>query len=186
MVRKLVKVVILQLVVIIGTSVCINPNILYGAPTPPADATKCAPDVLPQEQSAAEPALPARKVVNIPSTAVHPKVVFQINQAADASTILRFVTNYLIAEPAAEVAVVGYGEGVNFMLKGATDAAGKLYADQLQVLSGKGVHFKACNNTLKARSLTSDAVTPSVTVVPGAVNEIIRLQTREGYAYFRH
>jgi uncharacterized protein len=186
MICKLVTVVILQLVLIIGTSVCINPSNLYGAPTPPPDAAKCGPDVLPQAQSAAESALPTREVANIPSTAVHPKVVFQINQAADASTILRFVTNYLIAEPAAEVAVVGYGEGVNFMLKGAADAAGKPYADQLQVLVGKGVHFKVCNNTLKARSLTSDAVTPSATVVPGAVNEIIRLQTKEGYAYFRH
>ncbi len=116
----------------------------------------------------------------------HPKVVFQTNQAGDASTILRFVTNYLIAEPTAEVVVVGYGGGVDFLLKGAQDSAGKPYADQLKVLADKGVSFRACNNTLKARNLAADAVAPMITVVSGAVNEIIRLQTREGYVYFRH
>ena len=135
---------------------------------------------------AAYPALPAGKTANPDASTAHPKVVFQTNQAGDASTILRFVTNYLIAEPTAEVAVVGYGGGVDFMLKGAKDAAGKPYADQLQALADKGVVFKACNNTLKGRSLAADAVAPAVTVVPGAVNEIIRLQTREGYVCFRH
>jgi uncharacterized protein len=72
------------------------------------------------------------------------------------------------------------------MLKGATDTTGKPYAEQLQALALKGVHFKVCNNTLKSRGLTADAVVPQATVVPGAVNEIIRLQTKEGYAYFRH
>ena len=138
----------------------------------------------------AVPDAPAGKAAGsecaLPAPAAAPKVVFQINQAADAPAIMRFVTNYLIAEPAAKVAVVGYAGGVDFMLKGAMDAAGKPYAEQLQALAGKGVVFKACNNTLKARNLTADAVAPSVTVVPGAVNEIIRLQTREGYAYFRH
>jgi intracellular sulfur oxidation DsrE/DsrF family protein len=116
----------------------------------------------------------------------HPKVVFQVNQSADAPTILRFVTNYLIAEPTAKVAVVGYAGGAEFMLKGAKDATGKPYADQVQALANKGVMFRVCNNTLKARNLTAEDVIFSAVVVPGAVNEIIRLQTREGYAYFRH
>jgi len=135
---------------------------------------------------AADPGATVKQTTYLPAPAVHPKVVFQINQAADALAILRFVTNYLVAEPAAKVVVVGYAGGVDFMLKGAMDAAGKPYADQLQKLAGQGVVFKACNNTLKARNLTADAVAPAATVVPGAVNEIIRLQTREGYAYFRH
>lgn len=136
-------------------------------------------------QAAATPGATAGKTIP-PADADRPKVVFQINQADTAPTILRFVTNYLIAEPAAKVVVVGYGGGVDFMLKGAKDAAGKPYADQVQALSDKGVVFKVCNNTLKARNLTADAVIPAAAVVPGAVNEIIRLQTREGYAYFRH
>jgi len=145
------------------------------------DKSECAVDI-----RAGRQARTAAGNVSQPAAAGVPKVVFQINQAADAPSILRFVTNYLKVEPAAEVAVVGYGGGVDFMLKGAMDAAGKPYADQLQALADRGVAFRVCGNTLKARNLTPDAVAPGVTVVPGAVNEIIRLQTREGYAYFRH
>jgi intracellular sulfur oxidation DsrE/DsrF family protein len=132
--------------------------------------------------TAAEPA----KSGNPAASNWHPKVVFQVNQAGDAPVILRYVTNYLTAEPTAEVAVVGYGDGLDFMLKGAVDSYGKPYVDQIQALKDKGVAFKACNNTLKARKLAADAVIPAAVVVPGAVNEIIRLQTREGYAYFRN
>ena len=35
------------------------------------------------------------------------KVLFKLNTAEDAPTILRFVTNYLAVEPTAQVAVVG-------------------------------------------------------------------------------
>jgi intracellular sulfur oxidation DsrE/DsrF family protein len=154
----------------------------------PGAAKDCTIDPYARHQAGAatDPTAPAGKGVNQPAPAVQPKVVFQINQVDDASAVLRFVTNYLIAEPAAEVTVVGYGGGIDFMLKGAVDAAGRPYADQLKLLANRGIVFKVCNNTLKARGLGADAVAPSVSVVPGAVNEIIRLQTREGYAYFRH
>ena len=115
-----------------------------------------------------------------------PKVVFQINVAEDAPTILRFVTNYLIAEPTAKVAVVGYGSGIDFMLKDAKDPKGAPYEPQLAALTARGVAFKVCNNTLKARNATADVVSKEAVVVPGAVNEILRLETREGYAYFHH
>jgi hypothetical protein len=118
--------------------------------------------------------------------ATGPKVVFQLSAAQDAPTVLRFVTNYLAVEPGAEVAVVGYAGGIDFMLEGARDPGGKPYADQLAALAARGVAFKVCNNTLKARNLTAAAVSPQAMVVPGAVNEIIRLQTKEGYAYFQH
>lgn len=115
-----------------------------------------------------------------------PKVVFQVNRAEDAPLILRFVTNYLKAEPEAEVTVVGYASGIDFMLKSATDAEGKPYAAQVNRLVDLGVAFKVCNNTLKARNATADVVLGNVGVVPSAVNEIVRLQTQEGYSYFRH
>jgi len=135
-----------------------------------------APDAQPAAAASADTA----------ATTDAPRVLFKITTAGDAPTILRFVTNYLAAEPTARVAVVGYGGGVDFMLKDAVDANGKLYEEQLAALAAKGVSFKVCNNTLKARSLTADAVSPSAAVVPGAVNEIIRLQTKEHYAYFQH
>ena len=118
--------------------------------------------------------------------AAAPRVLFKLNTAEDAPTILRFVTNYLAVEPTAQVAVVGYAGGIDFMLKDARDVNGKPYADQIAALTARGVAFKVCNNTLKARNLTATAVNPLATVVPGAVNEIIRLQTKEGYAYFQN
>lgn len=134
-----------------------------------------------QTVAAAEPQASERN-----EAATGPKVIFQLNTADDAPAILRFVTNYLAVEPTAQVAVVGYAGGIDFMLQGAMDASGKPYADQMAALAARGVAFKVCNNTLKARSLTAAAVSPPAVVVPGAVNEIIRLQTKEGYAYFRH
>ena len=118
--------------------------------------------------------------------AAKPKVVFQVNRAEDAPLILRFVTNYLKSEPEAEVTVVGYASGIDFMLKDAKDGDGKPYAVPVNRLLDMGVMFKVCNNTLKARSASPDVVLASVGIVPSAVNEIVRLQTQEGYSYFRH
>lgn len=120
-----------------------------------------------------------------PATEQHPKAVFQVNDPGDVPLVLRVVTNYLIAEPTAEVAVVGYGGGIDFMLKGAVDPNGKPYAIELNRLADRGVAFKVCNNTLKARNLSADAVAPMASVVPSAVIEIVRLQTHEGFAYFK-
>ena len=186
--RTLVTTVVLQLTLALGIcAVAIaGPDTVSDEPTPDPEARQCVLADHVRAQIEADRAVPAGKQANPSASALHPKVVFQINQANDAPTILRFVTNFLIAEPAARVVVVGYGGGVDFMLKGAKDAGGKPYADQLQTLANKGVCFKVCNNTLKARNLTADAVSPPAMVVAGAVNEIIRLQAREGYAYFRH
>ena len=162
-----------------------------GSPAPetsPTEKTECQLNAGAGRTPHEAAGIKAAAAVSVdPTASSHtPKVVFQINQAADAPSIIRFVTNYLIAEPAARVVVVGYGGGVDFMLKGALDSAGKPFADQVKSLADKGVLFKVCNNTLKARNLSADAVVPGAIEVPGAVNEIIRLQTREGYAYFRH
>ena len=186
MIHKSIPALVLLVTLISGPFAFAGPDTLDCGPGSTSAATKCGPEGESQGQFSAVPAAPLGPSGNLLALTAVPKVVFQINQAADASTILRFVTNYLVSEPAAEVAVVGYAGGVNFMLKGARDARGKLYASQLQALVEKGVHFKVCGNTLVQRKLTADTVSPQATVVQSAVNEIIRLQTREGYAYFRH
>ncbi len=114
----------------------------------------------------------------------HPKSVFQVSKLDDAELVLRVVGNYLVAEPTVEVHVVGYSTGIDFMLKGITDEKSKRYAEQMRRLADRGVKFKVCNNTLKGRNLTADAVDPVTTVVPSAVIEILRLQTHENFAYF--
>ena len=178
--------VVVFLIALTGSFAFASPDSLNCAPGNSADVSKCGPDVSDQVPFSPDPAASFGRSGNLLAATVPPKVVFQINQAADAATILGFVANYLNFEPGAEVAVVGYAGGVDFMLKGAKDAGGKPFSNRLQALADKGVRFKVCGNTLKSRKLTADAVAPQATVVPGAVNEIIRLQTREGYTYFRH
>lgn len=114
-----------------------------------------------------------------------PKALFQLSQAEDTALVLRVATNYLLAVPNAEVTVVGYNGGGEFMLKDARDPNGKLYVEQINRLADRGVVFKACNNWLKSRSLTPDALVSPVTVVPSGVIEILRLQNEERFAYFR-
>jgi uncharacterized protein len=186
MYRKPVSALTLLVALAMGASAFAGADTPNCSPGSTTEATKCGPDPNSEAQFSPVPAVPAAKSANLLAATVVPRVVFQINQAADAPNILRYVANYLNAEPAAEVAVVGYAGGIDFMLKGARDAAGKPYADQLKALADRGVHFEACGNTLKTLKLAADAVVAQATVVPSAVNEIIRLQTREGYAYFRH
>jgi intracellular sulfur oxidation DsrE/DsrF family protein len=133
-------------------------------------------------------ASPAKKLdcTSPQAQASRPKAVFQVNRAEDAPLVLRFVGNYLKAEPDAEVVVVGYASGIDFMLRDALDAEGKPYAALVNRLIDRGVAFKVCNNTLNARQAGPDVVIAGVGIVPSAVNEIVRLQTQEGYAYFRH
>ncbi len=118
------------------------------------------------------------------AAADHPKSVFQVSKADDVELVLRVVGNYLIAEPTVEVHVVGYSTGIDFMLKNAADETTKKYAVQMRRLADRGVTFKCCNNTLKGRNLTAEAVDPLATIVPSAVIEILRLQTHEKFAYF--
>jgi intracellular sulfur oxidation DsrE/DsrF family protein len=113
------------------------------------------------------------------------KAMFQLSDARDTALVLRVVTNYLLAVPNAEVTVVGYNSGGEFMLKDARDPDGKPYAEQINRLADRGVVFKACNNWLKSRNLTPGALVSPVAVVPSAVIEILRLQNEEGFAYFR-
>ena len=114
-----------------------------------------------------------------------PKTVFQLNNADDTALVLRVAANYLLAVPNAEVTVVAYNTGGEFMLEDARDANGKPYSEQINRLADRGVIFKACNNWLKSRNLKPEAVVSPVVVVPSVVIEILRLQHEEGFAYFR-
>ena len=156
--------------------------VLAVAPFAQAQPTTAAAAVT----TAAVPDKPKLDCTNAASAQAKPKVVFQVNRAEDAPLVLRFVGNYLKAEPEAEVVIVGYASGIDFMLKDALDGEGKPYAAQVNRLIDRGVAFKVCNNTLNARKAGPDVVQAGVGIVPSAVNEIVRLQTQEGYAYFRH
>lgn len=113
------------------------------------------------------------------------KVVYHINDSTNAKALLGNVKNHLAAAPGTKIAVVGHGKGIDFMLKDAHDANGNPYAVTMETLVAEGVDFKVCNNTLKSRSLTADAVAYPARVVPSGVAEIGRLQAKEGYVYIK-
>jgi len=113
------------------------------------------------------------------------KVVYHINDSINARPLLNNVRNHLNAAPGAKIVVVGHGKGIDFMLKDALDAGGNPYIIGIELLTEKGVEFRACRNTLKSRKLEDDAVEPLVKVVPSGVAEIGRLQAKEGYVYLK-
>lgn len=113
------------------------------------------------------------------------KVVYHINDSANARALLGNVRNHLAAAPGTKIAVVGHGKGIDFMLKDAQDTSGNPYAVSMETLAAEGVEFKVCNNTLKSRNLTADAVAYPAKIVPSGVAEISRLQAKEGYVYIK-
>lgn len=102
-------------------------------------------------------------------------VVCHINDAAAARALLGNVQNHRNASPDTCIHVVSNGR----------DSEGKAYAPAVQALAGRGVAFKVCRNTLKARSLADDVVLPEASVVPAGVAEVARLQLEEKAAYIK-
>ncbi len=114
------------------------------------------------------------------------KVLYQFSEGLEqASNGLRNMKNHLNADPTAKIVAVAFGPGIDFLLKGAKDKNGSLYADQVADLQLAGVDFRACNNTLKGRHIDPSRLVDDVKVVPAGVVEIARLQAREGFAYFK-
>jgi intracellular sulfur oxidation DsrE/DsrF family protein len=149
-----------------------------------AAAAQAAPAAAPAPAHAHSDGEGAKKK-NCTDTPDAPKALFQLSNADDTALVLRVATNYLLAVPSGSVTIVGYNTGGEFMLKNARDPHGKLYAEQINRLADRGVVFKACNNWLKSKNLTADALVSPVAVVPSAAIEILRLQNEERFAYFR-
>lgn len=114
------------------------------------------------------------------------KVVYHFNDSANARLGLNNVRNHLEAtEGKVKIVVVTHGPGIDFLLEGAQDKNGNPYDITVEELSDKGVEFRVCNNTLKARKIDPRLVLPNAKIVPSGVAEIGRLQSREGYAYIK-
>lgn len=119
------------------------------------------------------------------ASAAEEKVVYHVNDSANARVALNNVSNHLNAAPDAKIVVVTHGKGIDFLLKGAEDANGNPYEIGVQTLKSKGVDFRVCNNTLKSRKLDASAVAEEATVVASGVAEIGKLQAQEGYVYLK-
>jgi len=118
------------------------------------------------------------------ANAAEEKVVYHVNDSANARVAMNNVNNHLTAAPDAKIVVVTHGKGIDFLLNDAKDDKGE-YAPVVAGLAAKGVGFRVCANTLKARKLDANAVVPEATVVPSGVAEIGKLQAQEGYVYLK-
>ena len=114
------------------------------------------------------------------------KTVYHINTGVEtASAILGNVRNHLNADPKAKIAVVTHGPGIDFLLEGAKDSKGREFSGMVSDLSGKGVQFRVCNNTLTSRNIDANKVSMEAKIVPSGVSEVARLQAKEGYVYLK-
>lgn len=113
------------------------------------------------------------------------RIVYHISQSDTAAAALRTLGNHLDASPGIKVVVVAHNNGVDFLLRGARDAAGEPYEAAVRKFMQRGVEFRVCSNTLVRRNMGADSVLPEARLVPSGIAEIGRLQSEESYAYMR-
>ena len=114
------------------------------------------------------------------------KVVYHLNEGiAQATRAMGNIRNHLASDPNAQITVVSHGPGIDFLLDGATNAAGQSFAGTIGDLASKGVQFKVCNNTLETRKIAKDKVVMEASVVPSGVAEVATLQAKSGFVYLR-
>ena len=114
------------------------------------------------------------------------KALYHLVEGKDqAMRALGNIRNHLRAAPGTRIAVVAHGNGIEFLLAGASDRNGRAFAPQVAELIAEGVDFRLCRNTLTAHDVPESRVLPGVQMVPSGVAEIARLQAREGYVYLR-
>jgi intracellular sulfur oxidation DsrE/DsrF family protein len=114
------------------------------------------------------------------------KVVYHMNEGVDhAPQALRNVRNHLSVDPKAKIVMVSHAAGINFLMKDAKDKDGNPFEVTVQDLVSKGVEFRVCEITLKARNIDKSKLIDEVKYVPSGVAEVSRLQFQEGYAYLK-
>ena len=113
------------------------------------------------------------------------KVVYHISDAENQALAgLRNVRNHLDTDPTAKIVVVTHANGVDFLMEGAKDKNGSLYAGPVSALKSRGVTFEVCEITLKTRNLKQDQFIQEADFTPSGVVRITKLQ-HQGYAYIR-
>ena len=114
------------------------------------------------------------------------RVVYDVSQGLEqASRALVNARNELRAEPDTRIVIVTHGEGIRFLLVGAVDGRGRSFEAIVAALAAQGVEFRVCNNTLEGLNIAPSKVIAAAKIVPSGVAEVVRLQAREGYAYFQ-
>lgn len=123
----------------------------------------------------------------VPALAAEPvKVVYHLADGIEqASRAMGNIRNHLRAEPDTKVVVVANGDGIRFLLAGATEHNGKPFDGAVGALAAQGVEFRVCGNTLAAHDVPVSRLLPEAKLVTSGVVEVARLQAREGFVYLR-
>lgn len=112
-------------------------------------------------------------------------VVYHISDSASqALGALRNARNHLDTDPKAKIVFVMHADGIDFLMEGAKDRNGGLYAGPVSALASRGVKFEVCEITLKNRNLQKDQFLQEIDFTPSGVVRISKLQ-HAGYAYLK-
>lgn len=113
------------------------------------------------------------------------KVVFHLDDVANASWAMMLANSYLDDSPKAQIVFVTYGPGIDFLLHGAEDRRGNGFGPKVKKLTDRGVDFRICAATLGARGVPKERIVEQAVIVPSGIAELARLQIKEGYAYLK-
>ena len=112
-------------------------------------------------------------------------VVYHIdNTAGQALAAVRSIRNHLDTDPSAKITVVTHADGIDFLLEGAKDKNGALYAGPVSALKARGVMFEICEITLAGRNLKKSEFILEADFTPSGVVRITKLQ-KQGFAYIK-
>ncbi|HQT34041.1 MAG: DsrE family protein [Thiobacillus sp.] len=111
------------------------------------------------------------------------RVVFEVNVdgAEQWQGILSNVENLqkTFGNEATEIEAVVHGKGLGLILK-----TNEAMRERLQSVSGAGVRFAACENTMRRMNLKMEDLMPFATTVDSGVAEVVRKQ-EAGWSYIK-
>lgn len=114
------------------------------------------------------------------------KFVFHITENNSARGLLNNARNFLDAyDGKPRLVVVANGGGVDFLLQNAADKDGNPFNISIEQLQERGVEFRVCNNTLRARKIDPKTLAEGMQRVPAGIVEVARLTSRDGYVYIK-
>jgi len=109
------------------------------------------------------------------------KIVIQLT-SADTNVqkmVVKQIGNVLAAAPNSQIEIVCHAAGISMLMTAQTHVQPKIIE-----LKDKGVHFLACENTLRERKITKEEIIPQAEYVPVGLLEIVRKQEK-GWSYIR-
>jgi intracellular sulfur oxidation DsrE/DsrF family protein len=123
----------------------------------------------------------SQDIVKTKENKIH-KIVVQLNTADTASwsSIIGNIKNIQKVWPTnLNIEVVVHGKAIDFLIKDKT-----FFAEDIQLLSGQGIKFNACQNTMRKHNITADMLLKVAGTVPSGVVEVITKQ-EEGWSYLK-